>query len=127
MSQLIAKLKEVWRDFDPGTWCAEINVRSFLRHNFTPYDGDESFLEDATENTLDLWEQVTELFRLEREKGGVLDMDTKIISSITSHEPGYIDREKETIVGLQTDKPLKRALMPYGGIRMAEKALADNG
>ncbi len=127
MSQLITKLKEVWRNFDPGTWCTEINVRSFLRHNYTPYDGDEAFLEGATENTLDLWAQVSELFRKERENGGVLDMDTKIISSITSHAPGYIDREKETIVGLQTDKPLKRALMPYGGIRMAEKALADNG
>ncbi|MBR6530026.1 MAG: formate C-acetyltransferase [Clostridia bacterium] len=127
MSQLIPTLKEIWRDFDPGTWCKEINVRSFLRHNYTPYNGNEDFLEDATPATVALWEKVTVLFKQEREKGGVLDMDTKIISSITSHEPGYIDRELETIVGLQTDRPLKRALMPYGGIRMAEKALADNG
>ena len=127
MSQLIPKLKEIWRNFDPGTWCKEINVRSFLRHNFTPYDGDESFLAAPTASTEALWAKVLELFREEREKGGVLDMDTKIISSITSHAPGYIDRDLEVIVGLQTDRPLKRALMPYGGIRMAEKALADNG
>ncbi|MBQ2253517.1 MAG: formate C-acetyltransferase [Clostridia bacterium] len=127
MSQLTPKLKEIWRNFDPGTWCAEINVRSFLRHNFTPYDGDESFLCPPTAATETLWAKVLDLFAEERKKGGVLDMDTKVISSITSHAPGYIDRDLEQIVGLQTDKPLKRALMPYGGIRMAEKALADNG
>ena len=121
------QIYEGWRGFEDGTWKKEINVRSFIRHNYTPYDGDDSFLEDATENTKALWEQVLELSKKEREAGGVLDMDTKIISTITSHAPGYIDKDKETIVGLQTDKPMKRALMPYGGIRMAEKACHDNG
>ncbi len=118
---------EGWRGFDPGTWVKEINVRSFIKHNYTPYDGDESFLTPATNNTKQLWEQVLELSKKEREAGGVLDMDTKIISTITSHGPAYLDKEKETIVGFQTDKPFKRALMPYGGIRMAEKACTDNG
>ena len=116
-----------WEGFRPATWTKEINVRSFIKHNYTPYDGDESFLEGPTQNTLDLWDQVMDLTRQERERGGVLDMDTKVISTITSHAPGYLNQEKETIVGLQTEKPLKRALMPYGGIRMAEKACADNG
>ncbi len=118
---------EAWKGFEEGTWTKEINVRSFIKHNFTPYDGDESFLEDPTEATEALWQQVLELSRQEREAGGVLDMDTRVISTITSHGPGYLDQGKETIVGLQTDKPLKRALMPYGGIRMAEKACKDNG
>ena len=116
-----------WNGFEGGTWVKEINVRSFIRHNYTPYDADESFLAKATEDTLALWDQVMELTRQEREKGGVLDMDTRVISTITSHGPGYLDREREKIVGFQTDKPFKRALMPYGGIRMAEKACADNG
>jgi len=119
--------EEYWHGFEGGTWQKEIHVRSFIRHNYTPYDGDGDFLEAPTENTCALWERVLELFRLEREAGGVLDMDTKVISTITSHAPGYIDREKEKIVGLQTEKPLKRALMPYGGIRMAEKACRENG
>ncbi len=118
---------DAWEGFEKGTWVSEINVRSFIKHNFTPYDGDESFLAEATERTKQLWEQVLELSRQEREAGGVLDMDTKLISTITSHAPGYLDKEKEQIVGIQTDKPLKRALMPYGGIRMAEKACKDNG
>ena len=118
---------EGWRGFEEGTWVKEINVRSFIKHNFTPYDGDESFLAGPTQDTLDLWNRVLELTKQEREAGGVLDMDTKIISTITSHGPGYLDKNKEKIVGLQTDKPLKRALMPAGGIRMAEKACADNG
>ena len=118
---------EAWNGFESGTWKKEINVRSFIRHNYTPYDGDESFLESPTQDTLDLWEQVLDLTRQEREAGGVLDMDTKIISGITSHGPGYLNKDKEQIVGFQTDKPFKRALMPYGGIRMAEKALKDNG
>ena len=116
-----------WRGFEGGTWEKEVNVRSFIKHNYTPYDGDESFLEGATEDTLALWDQVMELTRQEREKGGVLDMDTKVISTITSHAAGYLDKEKEKIVGFQTDKPFKRALHPYGGIRMAEKACKDNG
>ncbi len=118
---------EGWAGFDRGTWVREINLRSFINHNYTPYDGDEGFLEGPTQNTKDLWEQVLDLSRQEREKGGVLDMDTKVISTITSHGPGYLDKSKEKIVGFQTDKPFKRALMPYGGIRMAEKACSDNG
>jgi len=116
-----------WRGFESGTWEKEINVRSFIKHNYTPYDGDESFLEGPTENTVDLWNQVLDLSRQEREKGGVLDMDTKVISTITSHAAGYLDKDKEKIVGFQTDKPFKRALHTYGGIRMAEKACKDNG
>ena len=116
-----------WEGFAPGSWCREINVPSFIRHNYTPYDGDGAFLEGPTQNTLDLWRQVSELTRQEIAAGGVLDMDTKTISTITSHGPGYLDKDKETIVGFQTDKPFKRALMPYGGIRMAERACADNG
>ena len=118
---------ESWKGFEGGTWKKEINVRSFIKHNFTPYDGDESFLVGPTQDTIDLWNQVLELSKQEREKGGVLDMDTKIISTIVSHDPGYLNKEKERIVGFQTDKPFKRALMPYGGIRMAEKACKDNG
>ncbi len=118
---------EAWHGFEGGTWTREINVRSFIKHNYTPYDGDESFLAGPTKDTLDLWDQVMELTKQEREAGGVLDMDTKVISTITSHAAGYLNKETEKIVGFQTDKPFKRALMPYGGIRMAEKACADNG
>ena len=118
---------EGWRGFNSGTWDKEVNVRSFIKHNFTPYDGDESFLVGATDRTKKLWDMVLELSKKEREAGGVLDMDTKVISTITSHAPGYLDKDLEMIVGFQTDKPFKRALMPYGGIRMAEKACADNG
>ena len=118
---------EGWDGFESGTWVKEINVRSFIKHNYTPYDGDDSFLEGPTADTTKLWEQVLELSKKEREAGGVLDMDTKIVSTITSHAPGYLDKEKEKIVGFQTDKPFKRALMPYGGIRMAEKACKENG
>ena len=116
-----------WRGFEGGTWEKEVNVRSFIKHNYTPYDGDETFLEGPTADTLELWDQVLDLSRQEREKGGVLDMDTKVISTITSHAAGYLNKDKEKIVGFQTDKPFKRALHPYGGIRMAEKACKDNG
>ncbi|MBQ2833294.1 MAG: formate C-acetyltransferase [Clostridia bacterium] len=118
---------EEWEGFERATWCREINVRSFLQHNHTPYDGDESFLTEPTQDTLDLWAQVMDLTKQEIAKGGVLDMDTDVVSTITSHGPGYLDKSKEKIVGLQTDKPFKRAFMPYGGIRMAEKACKDNG
>ena len=118
---------EGWRGFEGGTWVKEVNVRSFIKHNYTPYDGDDSFLVGPTQDTLDLWDQVLDLTLHEREAGGVLDMDTKVISTITSHGPGYLNKDKERIVGFQTEKPFKRALMPYGGIRMAEKACADNG
>lgn len=123
----MGRMYEGWQGFETATWTNEINVRSFIRHNYTPYDGDESFLEGPTQDTLDLWDQVMELARQEREAGGVLDMDTKVISTITSHGPGYLNKEKEKIVGFQTDKPFKRAMHPYGGIRMAEKACSDNG
>ena len=118
---------EGWEGFENGKWTKEIHVRSFITHNYTPYDGNEEFLVGPTNDTLELWDQVLELSKKEREAGGVLDMDTKIISTITSHGPSYLNKEKEKIVGFQTDKPFKRALMPYGGIRMAEKACKDNG
>ena len=118
---------EEWSGFQGGAWMEEINVRSFITKNYTPYDGDADFLVGPTQNTLDLWAQVMDLTKQEREAGGVLDMDTHVVSSIVSHGPGYLDKEKETIVGFQTDKPFKRALHTYGGIRMAEKACKDNG
>ena len=118
---------EGWKGFEHGTWVKEINVRSFIRHNYTPYNGTADFLEGPTDDTLALWDKVLELSKKEIEAGGVLDMDTKVISTITSHGPGYLDKEKEKIVGLQTDKPFKRAFMPYGGIRTAVKACEDHG
>ncbi len=123
----MSKFYEEWRGFEVGTWVEEINLRSFIKHNYTPYDGDESFLCGPTADTKSLWSNVLDLMMQERAKGGVLDMDTKVISTITSHAPGYIDKDREKIVGIQTDKPLKRALMPNGGIRMAEKACEQNG
>ena len=120
-------MRNEWRTFSGGVWEKEINVRDFIQKNYTPYDGDEEFLAGPTQNTKDLWDQDMDLSKKEREAGGVLDMDTKIISTITSHGPGYLDKNKETIVGFQTDKPFKRSLQPYGGIRMAEKACSDNG
>ncbi len=120
-------MKPEWNGFVGGKWEREINVRDFIQKNYTPYDGDESFLADPTQNTKDLWEMVLDLSKKEREAGGVLDMDTKVISTINSHGAGYLDKSKETIVGFQTDKPFKRSLQPYGGIRMAEKACSDNG
>ncbi len=120
-------MRQEWASFNGGIWEKEINVRDFIQKNYTPYDGDESFLTEATQATKDLWAQVMELTKEEAEKGGVLDMDTKIVSGITSHGPGYLQKEKEKIVGFQTDKPFKRSLQPYGGIRMAMKACEDNG
>lgn len=120
-------MRDEWNSFNRGIWEKEINVRDFIQKNYTPYEGDESFLEGPTENTKKLWDIVLDLSEQERKAGGVLDMDTKIISSITSHGPGYLDKNLETIVGFQTDKPFKRALQPYGGIRMAVKACEENG
>ena len=120
-------MANAWRSFQGGAWEREVNVRDFIQRNYTPYDGDESFLEGPTQDTKDLWEQVLELSKQEREAGGVLDMDTKVISTILSHGPGYLNKDKEKIVGFQTDKPFKRSLQPYGGIRMAMKACEDNG
>lgn len=123
----VLAMNNEWRSFNSGVWEREINVRDFIQKNYTPYDGDDSFLAGPTSNTLQLWNQVMDLTRQEREAGGVLDMDTRVISTITSHGPGYLDKDKETIVGFQTDKPFKRSLQPYGGIRMAVKACEDNG
>lgn len=120
-------MEQEWNSFVGGVWQKEINVRDFIQKNYTPYEGDDSFLAGPTQATKDLWDQVMELSAEERAKGGVLDMDTKIISSITSHGPGYLNKDKEKIVGFQTDKPFKRSLQPYGGIRMAVKACEDNG
>ena len=120
-------MRPEWNGFVGGKWEDEINVRDFIQKNYTPYDGDESFLAGPTQNTKDLWAMVMDLTKKEREAGGVLDMDTKVVSTIVSHGPGYLDKSKETIVGFQTDKPFKRSMQPYGGIRMAEKACADNG
>lgn len=115
---------EEWEGFVPGKWCDdEVDVRDFIQRNYTPYEGDASFLAPATEATKKLWQIVLDLSAKEREAGGVLDADTKIVSTLTSHGPGYLDKELEKIVGLQTDKPFKRALQPFGGIRMSEEAL----
>ena len=116
-----------WEGFIGGEWQEEIDPAEFIRLNYTPYDGDESFLAGATAAMTALWTKLQALQKEERAKGGVLDMDTDIVSSITSHAPGYLDRDLEKIVGLQTDKPLKRAFMPYGGIKMAEEALTTYG
>ena len=120
-------MREEWTGFNGGAWEKEVNVRDFIQKNYTPYDGDESFLAGPTQNTKDLWNQVLDLQKLERERGGVVDMDTKVVTGITAHGPGYLDKDKETIVGFQTDKPFKRALHVNGGIRMAIQACSDNG
>ena len=119
--------QEAWAGFVGGNWEHEIDVRDFIQKNYTPYDGDESFLAEPTENTTKLWDEVMGLFAKEREAGGVLDMDTDLVSTIISHPAGYIDQPLEKIVGLQTEKPLKRALMVNGGIRMAVAACKQNG
>ena len=115
------------RPFVSGKWSQEIDVRDFIQRNYTPYTGDSSFLAGPTEATTHLWQKCLDLFEKERANGGVLDMDTKIVSTITSHEAGYIDKDFEQIVGLQTDKPLKRSMQPFGGIRMAEGACNSYG
>ncbi|UZD42389.1 formate C-acetyltransferase [Selenomonas sputigena] len=122
--------KAEWQRFNGGLWQEEINVRDFVQRNYTPYDGAEDFLAAPTEATNRLWQKLQELQRAERQKGGVLDMDTDIVSGLTSHGAGYIDeslKDLERIVGLQTDKPLKRAFMPYGGIKMAEESCRNYG
>ena len=119
---------EGWKGFVLGKWSKEeVDVRDFIQRNYKPYTGDDSFLEGATSATLKLWDEILELSKKEREAGGVLDADTLICSNITSHAPGYIDQELEKIVGIQTDKPFKRSLQPFGGIKMAEQALALYG
>ncbi len=117
-----------WDGFSEGRWSnTSVNVRDFIKKNYTPYDGDESFLAGPTEATKQLWDQIMDLSRQEREAGGVLDMDTKIVSTITSHGAGYLNKDLEKIVGLQTDKPFKRSLQPFGGIRMAQQACKEYG
>ena len=121
---------EAWRGFKGTHWTEDVNVRDFIQKNYTPYDGDEAFLAGPTEATDKLWARVQEYQKEERAKGGVLDMETEVVSSITAYPPAYIDpalKDLEKVVGLQTDKPLKRAFMPYGGIRMAEEACTTYG
>ncbi|WP_282156184.1 formate C-acetyltransferase [Cytobacillus gottheilii] len=116
-----------WNGFTDGKWNKEVNVRDFILQNFKPYDGDESFLVGSTDGTDQLWEQVMDLTKQERENGGVLDMDTEIVSTITSHGPGYLNKDLEKVVGVQTDKPFKRSLQPFGGVRMAVQACESYG
>ncbi|AGE76158.1 TPA: formate C-acetyltransferase [Bacillus thuringiensis] len=127
MTQVLENVKNAWENFKGEKWKAEIDVRDFILNNVNVFEGDESFLAEATEATKQLWDQVMDLTTKERENGGVLDMDTKIVSSITSHAPGYLNKDIEKVVGFQTDKPFKRSLQPYGGIRMAEQACESYG
>lgn len=123
-------MKQEWRNFTGSHWTDDINVKDFIQTNYTPYDGDQSFLEDPTDATNSLWDKVQNLQKQERENNGVLDMETSVVSGVTAYGPGYIDNEAkdlEKVVGLQTDKPLKRAFMPYGGIKMAEDACTTYG
>ena len=123
-------MREEWRGFKGSHWTDDVNVRAFIQDNYTPYDGDEEFLEGPTEATDKLWGRLTELQKEERAKGGVLECETEVVSSLTAYGPGYIDesmKDLEQIVGLQTDKPLKRAFMPFGGIKMAEQAAETYG
>ena len=118
---------ENWNGFKEGVWQDTVNVRDFIQQNYTEYTGDESFLSGATKRTSDLMDKVNGLFKLERQFGGVLDIDTATVSSLTSFSPGYIDKENEIIVGMQTNRPLKRAVNPFGGIRMARQACEAYG
>lgn len=118
---------EQWKNFNKGNWCDEVDVRDFIQLNYKPYEGDDSFLKEPTEATKYLWDELSELLKKETDSGGTLDIDTEIVSTITSHKPGYIDKEHEKIVGLQTDAPLKRAIMPNGGIRMVKQSCEAYG
>ena len=119
---------EQWKKFKNGDWKSEINVRDFIQRNYTPYEGDSSFLVGATEKTQKLWDEVLDLYKKEHSsEGGVLDIDTKTVSTVSAHDAGYIDKDLEDIVGLQTDEPLKRAIMPFGGIRIVEKSCQAYG
>ena len=123
-------MKQEWRGFKGTHWEDDIDVRDFIQNNYTQYEGDESFLSGPTEATNKLWGRLQELQKKERKKGGVLDMETSVVSDIDAYGPGYIDESMkglEKIVGLQTDKPLKRAFMPYGGIKMAEESCTMYG
>ncbi|HIU00532.1 MAG TPA: formate acetyltransferase, partial [Candidatus Coproplasma excrementavium] len=117
-------MRPEWEGFVFGKWSDdEVNVRDFIQRNYTPYEGDDSFLAPATEATKKLWDRIMELSAEERKAGGVLKADTSVVSTLTSHGAGYIDKDLEKIVGLQTDEPFKRSLQPFGGIKMAEQAL----
>lgn len=120
-------MKEQWQGFKGSKWQGEVDVRDFIQNNYKPYNGDERFLEGPTESTNTLWAELQKLQKEERAKGGVLDMETEVVSSLTAYGPGYLDKDLEKVVGLQTDKPLKRAFMPYGGIRMSEEACETYG
>ena len=120
-------MDKYWKGFKAGAWKEEVDVRNFIQKNYTPYEGDSSFLEGATDATTALWKQVMELSKKEREAGGVLDLDEKIVSTITSHGPGYLNKDLETVVGFQTDAPFKRSLQPFGGIRMAQQSAESYG
>ncbi len=119
-------MRQEWNDFNPGSWTTDINVRSFIQHNYTPYEGDTSFLEGPTKRTEELWKQISDLMKEENKKG-IIDAETKTPSTITAFGPGYIDKDKELIVGFQTDKPLKRGIMPNGGVRVVKNALEAYG
>ena len=124
------EMHEQWQGFRGRLWKEEVNLRDFIQNNYTPYDGDEGFLSGPTEATDTLWGALQELQKQERAKGGVLDMETEVVSTLTSYGPGYIRedlKDREQVVGLQTDKPLKRAFMPFGGIKMAEQACETYG
>ena len=123
-------MSNAWRDFHGTQWKTEINLRNFIQNNYTQYGGDESFLVGPTAATDTLWGELQKLQKEERAKGGVLDMETEVVSGLTAYGPGYINedtKDLEKVVGLQTDKPLKRAFMPYGGIKMAEQACTTYG
>lgn len=119
--------QNAWRNFITGVWDKAVDVRDFIQRNYEPYVGDDSFLVGPTERTTKLWQNVLDLYEEERQKGGVLDADTSVVSGVASHAPGYIHQELEQIVGLQTDKPLKRAMFPYGGLRTAKMAIEEYG
>ena len=125
----MADFKE-WEGFEGTIWKDEVNTRDFIQKNYVPYDGDESFLADPTDATDKLWGELQKLQKEERAKGGVLDMETEVVTGLTAYGPGYINedmKDLEQVVGLQTDKPLKRAFMPYGGIKMAQQACTTYG
>ncbi|MGL4221111.1 MAG: pyruvate formate lyase family protein, partial [Shewanella sp.] len=120
MTELNEKLATAWQGFSEGDWQKEVNVRDFIQKNYTPYEGDESFLAGASQATTTLWDKVMEGIKLENRTHAPVDFDTNVVSTVTSHDAGYINKDLETIVGLQTDAPLKRALIPFGGIKMVE-------
>ena len=126
-SKTTSSYDKAWEEFTGVKWKRHVNVRDFIQANYTPYDGDDAFLEGPTQNTSALWDQVMDLDRQEIEAGGVLAMDTEVVSSVISHGPGYLDKDKETIVGFQTAAPFKRSFQPYGGIRMSDVSAESYG